>query len=262
MKAQKLIPMAQSTNSKLMALMLAACFAFAATTPASAKRVLELSQICKLSGKQKVTVRDDAIKIVDEAWVVVAKAPDWTVHFYNPDTKVILSRPLKRFHGVYGYGLTINNGPWLTELPVKQSTDKSTIKGQNVVRCGFVTKGAEGIKPSYAPRPKKMISGNLSVIKADMWILKDKMPTHATILSKTYKIPDMGSVPIRLTDVDEYGRLMTELDTLEAKWTEEKPGTFDVPKGFKSVKYEQDVMFNKYHKDNINSMFELGRLDK
>lgn len=72
----------------------------------------------------------------------------------------------------------------------------------------------------------------------------------------------MGSIPMRLTDVDEYGRFMTELDTLEAKWIEEKPDTFSTPKGFKKVKSEQDVMFNKYHKDSINSMFELGRLDK
>lgn len=204
---------------------------------------------------------DDAIKIIDEMWVITAKAPDWRVHFYNPDSKVILTRPLKEFHGVYGFGLSVNNGPWLTDLPVKLTPNTSTIKGQKVVRCGFVTQGAENVVPKPKPqRPGTMISGNIPVIKADLWILQKKMPNHATILSKTYKVPNMGSVPIRLVDVDEYARIATELDTLEAKWIDAKEEIFLPPKGFKPVKSEQEVMFNRHHKDNINSMFEFGRV--
>lgn len=244
-------------KTRFMALSLAAgvaLFSLIVLPPeAHAKRALALSQRCVLSGKQKVTVCDDAIRIDDEIWTIVASAPDWTVHFYNPESKVILSSPLSKFHGIYGFGLTINNGPWLTDLPVKPSKDTSVILGQKVNRFGFVTKGA---KPK--PRPAKPTGGNLSLLRADMWVLAGKFANHATILSKMYKIPNMGSVPIRLTDVDEYGRLATELDTLQAKWVETKPDTFVPPKGLRAVKSEQDVMFNKHHKNNINSMFDLG----
>lgn len=227
--------------------------------PADAKRVLVLTQKTTLAGKHKVLLADDAVKVIDDgkSWTVLATAPDWTVHFYNESTRVMLTRPAKQFRGSYGFGVTVTNGPWLIDLPVKPTNEISEIKGQKVRRYAFKAAGEHIIR---APKDKHEVlagsANNANVLRANMWVMLGKTPNQSAIISKTYKLPDLGSVPIRLTDMDDTGLWTTELDTLSATWEDVKPQIFEPPKTFKRVKSEQDVSLSAHSDEEIKSIID------
>ncbi len=226
--------------------------------PAQAKKVLVLSQKNTLIGNLKVYVADDLIKITETAnsWTLLAKAPDWKVFFYNDSTRLMLIRPLDGFQGSYGFGITATNGPWFTELPIKPTKESSVIKGQKVCRYTFKTAGPVSIK--QVKRHDILVGCNYSqnLLRADYWVLNNKMPKQAALLTKLYKVPNTGSIPIRLTDLDESGKWTVDLDTSEARWEDVKDTRFDPPKGYDTAKSEREISLGKNSDDQIKTIFD------
>jgi hypothetical protein len=202
----------------------AAAPAFAAEPPAEDGYTMQQTSDCL--GEAQITVTKHALKEVTkrDGLVVVAKAPDWDVIFYNPKTKLVWKATLTNWHG---------------RNPVGDIMDREP----NLIASHAPDKMFNGIKMSHIVANEKVPRHKQR--GADYWYTKEfGLPQQlCTIVQRDYAMPPADGFPIEYDHIGG-GVKITPLLTTNLQHKKIPASAFAVPDKMTRVNGTQMVMYS------------------
>ena len=207
-------------------------------------QAIQLHQKHYFFGEMELTLSNAAVKVKclgQMRFIVVAKAPLWTVTIFRTDDKTRYDESLASF-----VDTTLISGMMVSYR------DKYTMQG-----CIPKPIHVEGFKAV------KLLNRNDEFV----YIPSEKaIPTAVyDIIHASYKMPTCGGIPLRyviaakgkdlITQMDETGQHHKFLETSKISHVSLSPDFFDTPTGFKKARSIQDVVLSSSKR---NESSELG----
>jgi len=236
----------------LSAFALTACCSTTHASAATTEKAVKLYQTHFFLGKCEMTVARDAFRLDNAGnfkFVVVAKAPDWTVSVYRNDDKTYFSEKLAIFAdtGVVSEYLVARKERLID--PRAHIKSEMNLSGFKIVR---MTASRQTIK--YLPLDRAL----------------NAPPQVESIAHGLYKMPTNGGLPISYSataNTKDFfgagqgkGSLQVYLDTTKIETVEVAPAYFEVPKGYKKAVSVRSVVSGKHAVEQSEDALEtFGR---
>jgi len=217
------------------------------------EKALKFQQSHYFLGKCELTVARQAFRLDNAGnfkFVVVSKAPDWTVNIYRNDDKIYFSESLAEFTET---GL-------LSDFLVtrkNRSVDPKTHRKSDIDFCGFKIVRMSGARQTLKYMPLERALGASRQIEALCYGL--------------YKMPTSGGIPITFTaiaDSNDYfsntntrGSLQKFFDTSKIEAVEVPPSFFILPRGYKKAVSVRAVVSGKKAVEQSESALETFTTD-
>ncbi len=220
----------------------------------------ELVQISKLTGKHKVIIAPNAIKIISYGYpyVIVSKAPDWKVFTYNTRAKRIFESSLLDFEGRLVYSSNAFS-QYLEQLPVRRGkVSKDIIFNQQCDKIHMINHGKDSKRPGTSNSYSPMLFVSSDLKTADFWKWNDSsLPMAASlILLKINRLPAVSGVPLRLVAFNFDREKRVELETESMKKVSVSDEDFAIPSGMKKTNSEIEMLNDSKRKQAVKNLIQ------
>jgi len=207
---------------------------FLAPACLGAQAAYVLLQTSQVSGKQKVFVTQDALKIVclEKGVTIYANGPQWTVRLFNEQNKQYWDIPEKKWKGLVLGTADFALGPYSSLSAKKTST--AMYRGRKVQCVQMLPHPSDTSEPT-----KRDISNALYFV--DPEISSNQHISH--IMQILYKLPLNNNLPLEFRYFTEGHNGHQDLITMDIKREQIDPSSLSVPKHAKKAKNESDVVF-------------------
>ncbi len=198
-----------------------------------------LSQKSGVCGDAEIYASSKGLKLVQKgtSCILVMRAPDWKVNFFNTDSKVHYETDAKNFQGKSSGFLAglISASRFLALSQEKTKASATSVAGLNCTETKLVRIGA---LPAYTIRNKNELMAATYYGTRDL-----ALPQPAVlVLQRFYRIPTLTGFPAKVDIFDLKGRVKTELDTCSCVKSVLAPSTFNIPTGYAKVESEEAVV--------------------
>lgn len=197
-----------------------------------------LSQKSGVCGKAEIYVSSKGLKLVQRntSCVLVMKAPDWKVNYFNTNSKVLYETDAKKWQGKSpGYIADLmSDSRFLALAPQKTTTNAKSIAGLHCNETQLVRIGA------LPPKTKR----NEDELKSATYYGTSALsvPDQAVrVVQRFYRIPTIKGFPVKLDISDLRGHNQNELYTSSCVKSVFSSSIFNVPTGYKKVPAEEAV---------------------
>jgi len=212
---------------------------------------LVLEQLSKSQGKTTAYITPDAVRIVNQAigYVIIAKAPAWTVFTINDKKKNYFVSEYSNWKppAILGVDYCTGGAHW-----TKVGSER--IAGFNVDKCEV-----EGAKRDKV--------GNEEIPRSGVyWMANDAaVPARiADLLALYFGVDCLHKLPVRFKAIpvsfdesmDRHPQVMMFLDTLSAHKAPVDTAVFELPKGHKRVVLDADVRMSRKTPKLLNNMLK------
>lgn len=216
-----------------------------------------MEQRSKLAGKRFVYLTKRAVKIVgyNDPYQVIARAPDWRVYLVNVKDRTLFSSAPHKFIGRMSFGTgAMGGGIYLENLPVDAQSAAHEKLG-NVSTDHYRMAPRKGVKvKTTAGRAYNGVLMGTEIVSADYWLRTDAPEPAALILKKIYRLPRLPGLPVKLSYRTANGDEQFELLTATSINKSFDAKTFEVPKGYKTVRSEDDVINGADRKKQVQNL--------
>ncbi len=221
----------------------------------------ELTQVSLIAGPVKILVAPSAVRIESKGnrYVVVCKAPDWTVVSYNPYSKKRFDSSLSRFRGDFAAG-TNTFGGYLEKLPLGSAPKKKeSILGQTVFAAHLVNPTAK--RESGRPKAPNLHSvffffGDISTADHYTWDNRRIPDSAPIILNRMFRLPNSDGLALRLITRTVEQERHAELETTSLKKIAYNASNFVVPPNLVAVKSELEVVNDPRREGAVQNLIE------
>jgi hypothetical protein len=198
-----------------------------------------LKQTSGLCGDLDIYAGKKGLKLVQKSTdcVLIMKAPDWRVNFFNTRSKVLYQvEPMKWKGDASSFlGGLLCGSRFSGMIERDKRINAATIAG---LHCDTVQLVRPGTLPPDTKKDKSELKGANYFGTGNLAL----PPEAALVASRFYHIPVCQGFPIRLELIHLGGSKKNELDTTSCLSTMLDAATFDVPAGYKRVAAEGDVV--------------------
>lgn len=213
-------------------------------------KALMLSTWEEIAGNHEIVATGTALRLFSKKshTTLIAKAPDWRVHFFNGEKNVMYECSVDEWRNPFGLIVSFTlNSRFSSEPPVFMDSCKI---------AGIAAK-----RYQVTAQQEHTVDGRLAGVrkqKADYYVTDSKLNLPiplCRILQKTFAMPFVDGVPLMLVVRGDWG---TKLKTEEAHVASVNPALFELPKNMQKVKSASDVMVgnNPLLNDFTNSIFD------
>lgn len=216
------------------------CWCLSLTPPAMAGDCgFILSQKSGVCGDAEIYASSKGLKLVQKGTncVLVMRAPDWKVNFYNTYSKVHYETDAKNFQGKSSGFLAglISASRFLALSQGKTKPNATSVAGLN---CSETRLERIGDIPAYTIRNKNELKAATYYGTRDL-----ALPQSAVlVLQRFFRIPTLTGFPAKVDIFDLKGRVKNELDTCSCVKSVLASSTFNIPTGYAKVTSEESVV--------------------
>ena len=196
-----------------------------------------LSQRSGVCGKAEIYVSSKGLKLVQKSTscVLIMKAPDWKVNYFNMDSKVLYETDAKKWQGKSpGYIADLMSDSRFLALAPQKTANAKSIAG---LHCNETQLVHIGILP-----PNTKLNENELKSATYYGTSALSVPDQAVlVVQRFYRIPTIKGFPVKVDVSDLQGHNQNELNTSSCVKSVFSSSIFDVPTGYKKVTAEEAV---------------------
>ena len=211
-----------------------------AQSPSGKEPGFTLCQTSGVCGKTQIYASSKGLKLVQKSTkcVLLMKAPDWKVHFFNTASKVIYETDAKNWKGnssCFVVGL-ISAGRFSALKPRQtKATTATSIAG---LHCHEIHLERIGVLPPDTPQNKIELKSAIYCGTTDLSV----PPQAILVVQRFYRIPTLNGFPVKVDIFGLGGLRKTELNTSSRMNSDFDSATFAVPPAYKKVTTEEAVV--------------------